>query len=67
VLLGANKILNSKNRPREIFIEIHPTYLKKFGSTEKDVLEFLRKKNYKIKWNKKRSAEHLYHLTKQPT
>lgn len=45
-ILGMNKLLQSENGPRLIFLEIHPTMLEKFESSESEVFQKLKDYSY---------------------
>jgi FkbM family methyltransferase len=62
VLSGAKRLFSSRQRPRDVFIEIHPRYLKEFGSSENEVLKYFEIMKYKVIWMDDRDNEKLYHL-----
>lgn len=47
-LAGMNKLLTSSDRPRVIFIEIHPEFLTSFETSADEVLDYLSKLNYEV-------------------
>ena len=53
VLLGMKGLLKSKRKPKIIFLEIHPIYVKKFNSSVSDILDFILQYSYNIIYIKK--------------
>jgi FkbM family methyltransferase len=47
-LSGAQKLLSSKKKPRLLFIEIHPSFLKEFNSSSEEVLNKVLNYGYAI-------------------
>jgi FkbM family methyltransferase len=62
VLEGMEKTLSSNQKPNDIFIEIHPKYLKGFGKSAGQVVLFLKDLGYSdsIVWQ--RRSEYLCHF-----
>lgn len=63
VLDGMKKLLRSKKRPGNIFIEVHYDYLPKFGSGAEKVLLFLNTNKYKLVKVFKLDNQDIYHFT----
>ena len=62
VLKGMTRIL--REQPPVLFLEIHPTYLKRFGSSTRELLAFLIGFGYRIvQIESMREDEHALHLT----
>jgi FkbM family methyltransferase len=47
-LKGMNNLLSSENRPRIVFIELHPEFLPSFNTSVEEVLNYLSTFNYSI-------------------
>ena len=47
VLRGMSRLLSSKKKPKNIFIEVHQDFLRQFDSDKDEVLAFLREREYK--------------------
>lgn len=47
-LRGAKNLLTSKAKPRLLYVEVHPNFLKDFNSTEKEVIDLVLSYDYKI-------------------
>lgn len=62
VLGGMKKLLRSKKRPGNIFIEVHYDYLPKFGSSAEKVLLFLNTNKYKPVKVFKLDSQDIYHF-----
>ena len=60
VLKGAAKLLNGPNRPRLIFVEVHPDFLPAFGDSPEGVEELLRSAGYTLIATSRRAEQ--YHL-----
>lgn len=56
-LIGAKKLLASKNAPRLLFIEIHPAFLPNFNSSSDEILNILSSNGYIIITSKIREKE----------
>jgi FkbM family methyltransferase len=59
-LSGARTLLESENRPRAIFLEVHPHYLVKFGHTITELEQFLINCGYREE--KRRVRDIQYHV-----
>lgn len=59
-LKGSENLLGSGQRPRVLFIEVHPKFLPNFGGTEEEVRELLRRKNYQVISTREREDQ--YHV-----
>lgn len=59
-LKGASKLLASANKPRLIFIEVHPDFLKSFNSKVEEVQQILLDNQYHILSTQKRDDQ--FHL-----
>lgn len=57
VLEGMSEFLSSDSRPAEIFLELHPDYLEKFGTNPSEVCSILSRFGYRLKWKKWRKTE----------
>lgn len=60
VLRGAKRLLQSPEKPRLLFIEVHPQFLPKFDSTEHEINSTLKASGYIILATQRREAQ--YHL-----
>ena len=60
-LRGANNLLSSSDKPRLLFIEVHPTFLEDYGSSSEEIKELVLNYNYKIITFSKRDDQ--VHLT----
>jgi FkbM family methyltransferase len=47
-LKGMGNLLNSNNRPRLIYLEIHPGFLSEFNTNTNEILNFVELANYKV-------------------
>lgn len=47
VLNGMERLLNSRNKPQHMFIELHPKYLKQFGGDLAGTVSFIREHGYR--------------------
>lgn len=47
-LKGASSLLKSERKPRLLFVEIHPTFLKEFNSSEKEIIDIVLGYDYQI-------------------
>jgi len=56
-LLGAKNLLASENKPRLLFVEIHPNFLKSFDSTSDKVLLLIKENGYNILSTQKRDDQ----------
>lgn len=56
-LSGASQSLNSPQRPRLIFLEVHPQFLPSFGSTPDQLVELLQKSGYQEVSNQAREDQ----------
>lgn len=56
-LRGMRRLLGAHRSPRTIFIEIHPDFLRAFGSTTERVVEFLESFRYRLDYQKARSGQ----------
>lgn len=65
VLKGGRKLLTSKLKPIHIFIEIHPDFLPKFGSSSQEVIDVLKGYCYSLVSSQKRGNELLCHYVKK--
>jgi FkbM family methyltransferase len=59
-LRGAKELLRGPKKPRLLFIEVHPEFLKGFGSTAGEVTDFLTSSGYRILATPRRADQ--YHL-----
>lgn len=59
-LKGAARLLASENRPRLLFVEVHPNFLKSFDSSTEEVIATIQSYRYKILTTQKRDDQ--YHL-----
>ena len=53
VLMGMKRLLGLKQKPKTIFLEIHPEFVVNFGSSVQDILDFVLQNNYKIVYIKR--------------
>ena len=60
VLKGATELLNGPNRPRLIFVEVHPEFLPAFGDSAELVEELLRSAGYTLIATSRRADQ--YHV-----
>jgi FkbM family methyltransferase len=65
-LRGAQKLLSGQlgQKPRLIFMELHPEFLPSFGSTGEEVHNFVLSHGYSVVWQEKRDAQ--IHYCYQP-
>lgn len=61
-LKGMEQLLKSPNRPRLVFIEIHPDFLKSFNTSESEIDNFLAKLNYTVDKSQQRDRQVLCKL-----
>lgn len=57
VLRGAQNLLNGRNRPRLIFVEVHPQFLPSFDESEDSVERLIANAGYKIIAKERRACE----------
>lgn len=65
-LRGAQKLLSGQlgEKPRLIFLELHPEFLPSFGATGEEVHNFVLNHGYSVVWEQKRDAQ--IHYCYQP-
>jgi FkbM family methyltransferase len=63
-LKGMSDALHASNGPRVIFIETHPPFMSQFGHTVEMLQQFLKDKNYKEEYMKKRGGEYHHKFVK---
>ena len=63
VVSGMQGILSSAEKPKNIFIELHRTYLPRFGTTETEVADNITKNGYTLQNRWERRNEMLCHFT----
>lgn len=63
VLKGMSETLLSPNKPKHLFIELHPNHLLLFETTEKEVLEMLESCGYTLQNCLQRGNQRLCHFT----
>ena len=59
-LKGGRNLFSSNDKPRFLFIEVHPTFLKHFNSSDKDVINLVKEYGYTILTEVKRDDQ--YHI-----
>lgn len=64
-LKGMHNLLSSDNRPRILFIELHPNFLPAFKTTSKEVLNFLNSFNYNMEHQIERENQILCKLIRK--
>lgn len=63
-LRGAQSLLKSDNKPRLLFIELHPEFLTQFSSSTEEVLELLKSCSYQVLSSQKRDDQ--FHIIAIP-
>jgi hypothetical protein len=61
-LQGMSQLLKSKNKPRLIYLEVHPDFLEAFNTSTQQIFDFISEHGYKIAKQTQRDNQILCNL-----